>query len=302
MSLLVVGSVAIDTLETPRGRAPDALGGAATYFAVAASFFGPVQLVAVVGDDFPRAELDWFASRGIDLAGVEVRKGRSLRWTGRYHEDMNVRDTLSFEPNVFEHFSPELPAAYRDTPFVFLANIAPALQARVLDQVRAPKLVGADTMNLWIETTRADLDALLRRVPLLMINDEEAKLLSGETNMVRAARRILAMGPESVMIKRGEYGALYFSGESVFAVPAYPLEEVFDPTGAGDAFAGGVMGYLASSGDTSPAGVRRAIVYGSVLASFTVEAFSLERLRNLTREEIDRRYRQFISLTAFDVP
>ncbi len=302
MSLLVVGSVAIDTLETPRGRAPDVLGGAATYFAVAASFFGPVQLVAVVGDDFPRAELDWFASRGIDLTGVEVRKGRSLRWTGRYHEDMNVRDTLSFEPNVFEHFSPELPAAYRDTPFVFLANIAPALQARVLDQVRAPKLVGADTMNLWIETTRADLDALLRRVPLLMINDEEAKLLSGETNMVRAARRILAMGPESVMIKRGEYGALYFSGESVFAVPAYPLEEVFDPTGAGDAFAGGVMGYLASSGDTSPAGVRRAIVYGSVLASFTVEAFSLERLRNLTREEIDRRYRQFISLTAFDVP
>ncbi len=302
MSLLVVGSVAIDTLETPRGRAPDVLGGAATYFAVAASFFGPVQLVAVVGDDFPRAELDWFASRGIDLTGVEVRKGRSLRWTGRYHEDMNVRDTLSFEPNVFEHFSPELPAAYRDTPFVFLANIAPALQARVLDQVRAPKLVGADTMNLWIETTRADLDALLRRVPLLMINDEEAKLLSGETNMVRAARRILAMGPESVMIKRGEYGALYFSGESVFAVPAYPLEEVFDPTGAGDAFAGGVMGYLASSGDTSPAGIRRAIVYGSVLASFTVEAFSLERLRNLTREEIDRRYRQFISLTAFDVP
>ncbi len=302
MSLLVVGSVAIDTLETPRGRAPDVLGGAATYFAVAASFFGPVQLVAVVGDDFPRAELEWFASRGIDLAGVEVKPGRSLRWTGRYHEDMNVRDTVSFEANVFAHFSPELPAAYRNTAFVFLANIAPTLQARVLDQVRAPRLVGADTMNLWIETTRADLDALLRRVPLLMINDEEARLLSGETNMVRAARRILAMGPESVMIKRGEYGALYFSGESVFAVPAYPLEEVFDPTGAGDAFAGGVMGYLASSGDTSPAGVRRAIVFGSVLASFTVEAFSLERLRTLTRDEIDRRYRQFISLTAFDVP
>jgi sugar/nucleoside kinase (ribokinase family) len=302
MSLLVVGSVAIDTLETPRGRAPDVLGGAATYFAVAASFFGPVRLVAVIGDDFPRAELDWFTRRGIDLTGLEVQKGKSLRWTGRYHEDMNVRDTLSFEANVFEHFSPELPAAYRDSPFVFLANIAPKLQARVLDQVTKPRLVAADTMNFYIDNARADLDELLKRVPLLMINDEEARMISGERNMLRAARRILAMGPASVMIKRGEYGVMYFSGDSVFAVPAYPLEDVFDPTGAGDTFAGGVMGYLASSGDLSAAGIRRAIVYGSVLASFTVEAFSLERLRSLTREEIDRRYRQFISLTAFDVP
>ena len=302
MSLVVVGSVAIDTLETPHGRAPDVLGGAATYFAVAASFFTPVQLVAVVGDDFPKHELKWFRSRGIDLTGLETRPGKSLRWTGRYHEDMNVRDTLSFEPNVFESFMPELPPSYRDTPFVFLANIAPALQARVLDQVRAPKLVGADTMNLWIETTRADLDALLRRVPLLMINDEEARLLSGERNMVRAARRILAMGPQSVMIKRGEYGVIYFSGETVFAVPAYPLEEVFDPTGAGDAFAGGTMGYLASCGSVTAENLRRAIVYGSVVASFTVEAFSLERLRQLTRAEIDQRYRQFVSLTSFDVP
>jgi sugar/nucleoside kinase (ribokinase family) len=302
VSLVVVGSVALDTLQTPHGRAVEVLGGAASYFAIAASFFGPVQMVAVVGEDFPRRELDWFVHRGIDLAGVDVRPGRSLRWSGRYHEDMNVRDTLAFEANVFERFAPDLPAAYRDASFVFLANIAPALQARVLDQVRAPRLVGADTMNLWIDTTRAELDALLRRVPLLMVNDEEARLLSGESNMVRAARRILAMGPESLMIKRGEYGVLYFSGESVFAVPAYPLEEVFDPTGAGDAFAGGAMGYLANSGDISPAGIRRAIVYGSVVASFTVEAFSLERLRTLTREEIDRRYRQFISLTAFDVP
>ena len=216
MSLLVVGSVAIDTLETPRGRAPDVLGGAATYFAVAASFFGPVRLVAVIGDDFPRAELDWFVRRGIDLAGLEVQKGKSLRWTGRYHEDMNVRDTLSFEANVFEQFSPELPAAYRDSPFVFLANIAPALQSRVLDQVTNPRLVGADTMNYYIETARADLDQLLRRVPLLMINDEEARLISGERNMLRAARRILAMGPTSLMIKRGEYGVMYFSGDSIF--------------------------------------------------------------------------------------
>jgi sugar/nucleoside kinase (ribokinase family) len=278
------------------------LGGSATHFAVAASFFAPVRLVAVVGDDFPEPEREYLASRGIDLSGLEVRPGRTFRWTGRYHEDMNVRDTLSFEANVFEHFSPELPAAYRDSPFVFLANIAPALQSRVLDQVTSPRLVGADTMNYYIETARADLDQLLRRVPLLMINDEEARLISGERNMLRAARRILAMGPTSLMIKRGEYGVMYFSGDSIFAVPAYPLEDVFDPTGAGDTFAGGVMGYLASSGDLSPAGVRRAIVYGSVLASFTVEAFSLERLRSLTREEIDRRYRQFISLTAFDVP
>jgi len=299
--LVVVGSVAIDTIETLGSRATEVLGGAATYFAVAASFFTPVQLVGVVGEDFPKTELDWFRKRGIDLTGLEIRPGRSMRWTGRYHEDMNVRDTLSFEANVFDGYSPELPGAYRDAPFVFLANIAPALQARVLDQIRTPRLIGADTMNLWIETARGELEALLRRVPLLIINDEEARLLSGERNMIRAARKILAMGPTSLMIKRGEYGVLFFSGDSVFSAPAYPLEEVFDPTGAGDTFAGGVMGYLAASGDLSPAGVRKAIVYGSVVASFTVEAFSLERLRTLTRDDIERRYRQFVSLTSFDV-
>ncbi len=302
MSLLVVGSVAIDTLESPHGKAPDVLGGAATYFAVAASFFTPVQLVAVVGEDFPKHEIEWLRSRKIDLAGLEIQKGKSLRWTGRYHEDMNVRDTLSFEANVFESFSPDLPAAYRDTPFVFLANIAPKLQARVLDQVKSPKLVAADTMNFYIEGARADLDALLRRVPLLMINDEEARMISGERNMVLAARKILGMGPKSVMIKRGEYGVIYFSGDTIFSVPAYPLEQVFDPTGAGDTFAGGVMGYLASCGAVTPANLRKAIVYGSVVASFTVEQFSLERLRTLTREEIEARYRQFVSLTSFDVP
>ena len=299
--LVVVGSLAIDTIETLGSRATEVLGGAATYFAVAASFFTPVQLVGVVGEDFPKTELDWFRKRGIDLTGLEIRPGRSMRWTGRYHEDMNVRDTLSFEANVFDGYSPELPGAYRNAPFVFLANIAPALQARVLDQIRTPRLIGADTMNLWIETARGELEALLRRVPLLIINDEEARLLSGERNMIRAARKILAMGPTSLMIKRGEYGVLFFSGDSVFSAPAYPLEEVFDPTGAGDTFAGGVMGYLAASGDLSPAGVRKAIVYGSVVASFTVEAFSLERLRTLTRDDIERRYRQFVSLTSFDV-
>ncbi|MEO6028120.1 MAG: PfkB family carbohydrate kinase [Candidatus Binatia bacterium] len=300
-ALVVVGSVAIDTIETQGGKATEVLGGAATYFAVAASFFTPVQLVGVVGDDFPKQELAWFRERGIDLSGLEIRPGRSMRWTGRYHEDMNVRDTLSFEANVFDGYLPTLPPAYADAPFVFLANIAPALQARVLDQMHAPRLVGADTMNLWIDTTRAELEALLKRVPLLIINDEEARLLSGERNMIRAARKILALGPTSLMIKRGEYGVLFFSGDTVFSAPAYPLEEVFDPTGAGDTFAGGVMGYLAASGDVSPAGIRKAIVYGSVVASFTVEAFSLERLRTLTREDIERRYRQFVTLTSFDV-
>jgi sugar/nucleoside kinase (ribokinase family) len=300
--LVVVGSVAIDTIETQGGRATDVLGGAATYFAVAASFFAPVQLVGVVGDDFPRAELEWFQSRGIDLTGLEIRAGRSMRWTGRYHEDMNIRDTLTFEANVFDGYLPTLPASYCDAPYVFLANIAPSLQARVLEQVRAPRLVGADTMNFWIETTRNELETLLRRVPLLVINDEEARLLSGERNMVRAARKILELGPTGLMIKRGEYGVLYFSGDTVFSAPAYPLEEVFDPTGAGDTFAGGVMGWLAASGDTSPAGIRKAIVYGSVVASFTVEAFSVERLRTLTRDDIERRYRQFVSLSSFDVP
>jgi sugar/nucleoside kinase (ribokinase family) len=300
-ALVVVGSVAIDTIETQGGRATEVLGGAATYFAVAASFFAPVQLVGVVGDDFPTTELDWFRQRGIDLTGLEIRPGRSMRWTGRYHEDMNVRDTLSFEANVFDGYLPTLPATYCTAPFVFLANIAPALQSRVLDQVRSPRLVGADTMNLWIDIARGELETLLRRVPLLIINDEEARLLSGERNLIRAARKILALGPTSLMIKRGEYGVLFFSGDSVFSAPAYPLEEVFDPTGAGDTFAGGVMGYVAATGDISPAGIRKAIVYGSVVASFTVEAFSLERLRTLTRDDIERRYRQFVSLTSFDV-
>ena len=300
-ALVVVGSVAIDTIETQADRAPEVLGGAATYFAAAASFFAPVRMVGVVGSDFPEADLDWLRRRGIDLAGLEVRAGRTMRWTGRYHEDMNVRDTLSFEANVFDGYLPTLPAAYCEAPYVFLANIAPELQTRVLDQMRSPRLVGADTMNLWIETARDELAALLRRVPLLIINDEEARLLSGERNVVRAARRILDLGPTCLMIKRGEYGVLFFSGNSVFSAPAYPLEEVFDPTGAGDTFAGGVMGYLAATGDVSPAGIRKAIVYGSVVASFTVEAFSLERLRALTRDDIERRYRQFVSLTSFDV-
>jgi sugar/nucleoside kinase (ribokinase family) len=299
VSVVVVGSIGFDTIETPHGRAADVLGGAATYAAVAARYFAPVKLVAVVGEDFPADERVFLEGRGIDLTGLEVRRGPTFRWTGRYHEDMNVRDTLDLQLGVFGEFVPTLPPSYRDAEVVFLANIHPRLQATVLDQLVRPRLIVCDTMNHWIEGARVDLERLLRAVQLLVINDEEARLLSGERNIVRAARRILTMGPGSVIIKRGEYGAIHFAPDTVFAVPAYPLEEVFDPTGAGDTFAGGLVGYLAASGDLSAAGIRRGIVYGSVLASYTVEDFSLARLRRLTRDEIDHRYRQFVSLTEF---
>lgn len=300
MSLVVVGSVALDTVETPRGRAEDALGGAALYFSLAASFFAPVRMVGVVGADFPRGTLDELRQRGIDLAGVEEAAGPTFRWTGRYHEDVNVRDTLHLDLGVFANFRPKLPEAYRDSQYVFLANIDPVLQASVLDQLHAPGLVGCDTMNHWIVESRPALTSLLERVGILVINDEEARLLSGERNVVRAAAKILEMGPKAVLIKRGEYGVIQFAGGTVFAVPAFPLEEVTDPTGAGDCFAGGFMGELARSGDTSPASLRRAIVYGSVMGSFVVEDFGPRRLLQLTTDEVERRYRQFVSLTDID--
>jgi sugar/nucleoside kinase (ribokinase family) len=297
--IAVVGSVAFDTIETPIGRAEEVLGGAATHFAVAASYFAPVHLIAVVGEDFPEAEREYLASRDIDLSGLEVRPGRTFRWTGRYHEDMNVRDTLALELNVFADFKPQLSAKTRHCPYVFLANIDPTLQEAVLEQFEDPQIVGCDTMNHWIENARSSLEDLLPRVDLLTVNDDEARLLSREQNVSRAARRILELGPRSVLVKRGEYGAILFSPDSVFAVPAYPLEEVFDPTGAGDTFAGGVMGYIAATGERSEAGLRRAIVYGSVLASYVVEDFGGQRLRTLTRDDIERRYRQFVALTEF---
>jgi sugar/nucleoside kinase (ribokinase family) len=300
MSILVVGSVFFDSIETLHGRAERALGGAATYFAVAASFFAPVRMVAAVGDDFPREDMEFLSQRGIDLAGLQRRPGLTGAWTGRYHEDMNQRDTVQLDLNVFADFRPQLPASYRDAQYVFLANIDPRLQAMVLDQLPAPGLIGCDTMNHWITGSRSELEQLLPRVHVLVINDEEARLLSGERNVVRAARRLLAMGPRRVLIKRGEYGVIQFAANSVFAVPAFPLEEVFDPTGAGDSFAGGFMGELARSGDTSEAGLRRAIVYGSVVASFVVEDFGLNRLRAVTRDEIEHRYRQFVALTDID--
>jgi len=297
--IAVVGSVAFDTIETPIGRAEEVLGGSATHFAVAASYFAPVHLVAVVGEDFPEAERDYLSSRNIDLSGLEVRPGRTFRWTGRYHEDMNVRDTLDLQLNVFADFRPSLSEDIRRAPIVFLANIDPRLQDSVLEQFADPSLVACDTMNHWIDSARVPLEALLPRVDLLVLNDEEARQLSGEQNISRAARRILDLGPRSVLVKRGEYGAILFSPESVFAVPAFPLEEVFDPTGAGDTFAGGLVGYLAATGERSEGGLRRAIVYGSVLASYVVEDFGGQRLRTLTHDDIERRYRQFIALTEF---
>jgi sugar/nucleoside kinase (ribokinase family) len=297
--IAVIGSVAFDDIETPGGRADDVLGGSATHFAVAASFFAPVHLIAVVGEDFPAAERDYLASRGIDLSGLETRPGKTFRWTGRYHEDLNVRDTLRLDLNVFAEFQPRVGAATRRLPFVYLGNIAPALQAGVLDQFEAPRLVACDTINHWIETARPELEAILPRLDLLVLNDEETRLLAEERNTVRAARRILERGVKRMLVKRGEYGAILFSPESVFAVPAYPLEEVFDPTGAGDSFAGGLMGYLASTGDLSEANLRRGIVYGSVIASFIVEDFGGRRMRTLTRADVERRYKRFVALTEF---
>jgi len=300
MSIVVVGSVFFDDIETPLGCERRVLGGSATHFSLAASFFSPVKVVAAVGGDFDDAEFHTHRQRGVDLSGVERRQGNTGRWSGRYHEDMNQRDTLDLDLGVFAEFKPSLPTAYRKADYLFLGNIDPVLQADVLNQLEQPALVACDTMNYWIENSRAALEQLLRRVEVLLINDEEARMLSGERNLVRAARRVLAMGPRSLLVKRGEYGVIHFSGDSVFAVPAFPLEDVFDPTGAGDAFAGGFLGSLARAGDTSERAIRRAIVHGTVVASFIVEDFGCRRLARLNAEEIDQRYRQFVALTSVD--
>jgi len=299
LKIVVVGSVAFDNVETPFGKVENVIGGSATFFSLAASFFAPVSVVAVVGRDFPEAELDFLRSRGVDTEGIEKADGRTFRWTGRYHEDMNLRDTLDLQLNVFAAFQPKVPPSYRDAEICFLSTIHPGLQKSVLGQLDGPRLVGADTMSHWIEQTRPELEALLGGVEVLTVNDEEARLLSGERNVVAAARRILGLGPKSLLVKRGEYGVLHFSSDSIFAVPAFPLEQVFDPTGAGDTFAGGFIGHLAKTGDFSTANVRRAIVYGSVMASFVVEDFSWNRLRAISDEDVERRYRQFVALTEF---
>jgi sugar/nucleoside kinase (ribokinase family) len=301
MSVLIVGSIALDTVKTPVEEHADLLGGSASYAALGASFFTPVKLVGIVGDDFPESELNFWKSRQIDASGVQRVTGKTFRWSGEYAWDMNTRETRSVALNVFEHFRPELPENYRETDFVLLANIAPALQSHVLDQMTRPRFVVADTMDLWIETTRADLDALLPRVDLLILNDSEARELTKETSLIKAGRKIRQFGPKYVAIKKGEHGALLFGEDQFFSSGAYPLEDIHDPTGAGDTFAGGMAGYLATtSGTPDFARLRRAIIYGSVLASFNVEAFSLERLRTLTMDEVKARYAVFRAMSTFD--
>jgi len=300
VSLLVVGSVAFDALESPYGKVDRALGGAATYFAVAASFFTHVNLVGIVGDDFTEVDAQIFRGRTIDIEGLERATGKTFFWAGRYSKDLNERVTLTTELNVFAAFKPKLPVKYRKSKYVFLANIAPDLQRDVLHQVKVrPKLAALDTMNYWIERTNAELRETLKHVDILMINDSETRELSNEHNLLRAAKHIFKMGPTTLVVKRGEYGAMMVDKRGVFCVPAFPLEEPHDPTGAGDSFAGGFMGYLAGCGDKSDAALRRAMVYGSVMGSFAVEKFGLDRLRHLKRSEIHARARHFAKLTQF---
>ena len=298
--ILTVGSVAFDSIKTPFGERSRVVGGAATFFSVAASFFTDVRLVAVVGEDFADEQMQVFGGRRIDLTGLQRVPGETFRWKGEYNSDLNSRETIYTHLNVFDQFRPVLPESYRPTPFVFLANIHPALQLEVLDQVQAPRFVAADTMNFWIDSTPDDLRAVLARVDALVINDEEARQLSGEANLVKAARVIRHMGPPLLIIKRGEYGVLMTRAEELFAVPAMPLEDVSDPTGAGDTFAGGFMGYLASAGEITDAAVSRAIIAGSAMASFAVEDFGLDRLLSLTQDEVRRRFDAFKRLTHFE--
>jgi sugar/nucleoside kinase (ribokinase family) len=298
--VLVVGSVALDSVETPFGKADEVLGGSGTYFSSSASHFTPVQLVGVVGDDYPVEKLEPLAARGVDLAGLENASGTSFRWRGRYRHDLNSAETLETHLGVFSHFRPKIPDQFKRSPFVFLANIDPRLQLQVLEQVEKPRLVACDTMNFWIESRRPDLVELLRHVDLITLNDAEARQLTEHTNLVQAARWIMDKGPKHVLIKKGEHGAFMFTRDSIFFAPAYPLESVFDPTGAGDSFAGGFIGYLAATGDLSDANMRRAVVVGSAMGSFAVEKFSNARLLEITRADIDARIREFRQLVAFD--
>jgi sugar/nucleoside kinase (ribokinase family) len=298
--VLVVGSVAFDNVRTPFGEVRDALGGAACYASVSASFFAPVRMVGVVGDDFTYEPVAQLAHRDIDLAGLQRKPGKTFRWSGYYEYDLSQAHTESTELNVFEDFRPEVPENYAESPYVFLANIDPELQLSVLDQMRRPKLVACDTMNYWIESNREKVLEVLSRVDIALMNDAEARQLCGEANLIAAARQVLNYGPGAVVIKKGEHGSFMLSRDSYFVAPGYPLEEVRDPTGAGDTFAGGLMGYLARTGDTGDKEMRQAIICGSVMASFTVEDFSLKRLMRLTPEEIAERYHEVERITQFE--
>ncbi len=300
MSVLVVGSVALDSVETPFGKADNVIGGSGTFFSASACHLSPVQLVGVVGDDYPMAQLEPLRARGVDMAGLEQMAGRSFRWRGRYRHDLNSAETLETHLGVFSHFSPKIPAQFRNAPFVFLANIDPRLQLDVLRQVERPRMVACDTMNFWIESRRPDLLELIGHVDLITLNDGEARQLTDCTNLVKAARWIMERGPKMVIIKKGEHGAFLFKERSIFFAPAYPLEDVFDPTGAGDSFAGGFMGYVARTGDLSDDNLRRAVVYGSAMGSFAVERFSVQRLLEITPSDIASRVADFRRLVAFE--
>jgi len=299
MSVLIVGSTALDSIKTPKAENPRLLGGSASHAAVAASFFSPVKMIGVVGDDFPKRYLQLYRRHGIDLAGLQVRPGKTFHWSGEYEENMNRRRTLKTELGVFETFTPTLPAAHKQTPFVLLANIAPSLQHHVLDQMERPKFVAADTMDLWLNIALDDLLRLLKRIDALILNDGEAAQLTNETNVIAALPKLHKLGPRYVIVKKGEHGSILSSAAGVFIAPAYPLRKVVDPTGAGDSFAGGMMGYLASAKGTVEDAVRRAMIYGSVVASFCCEGFGLNRTTRLGRADIERRVRQLEKLAAF---
>ncbi len=301
MSIVVVGSAALDSVETPHGKRDNSLGGSAIYFSLAASYFSPVQLVAVVGNDFPLADIEFLEDRGVSLEGLTVENGLTFRWGGRYHTNMNERDTLYTHLNVFEHFDPVLPASYRQTSSVFLANIQPSLQMKVLEQIADPSLVVMDTMNFWIENAPDQLKEVLKRVNVLLINDSETMQLGASKQLLKAAENIREMGPRIVVIKKGEHGALLVSDNGYFFAPAYPTTTVIDPTGAGDSFAGGFVGSLLQSGVIlNDMNLRRAVIYGSVIASFCVEGFSIEKMKEVRHEEIDERFETFKRMMTID--
>ncbi|MEM6965205.1 MAG: PfkB family carbohydrate kinase [Bacteroidota bacterium] len=305
MSLLTVGTVAFDSIETPFGKADRVIGGACTYISLAASYFTKdINLVSVVGDDFPDAELKYMKKRGIDLEGLEIKEGeKSFFWAGKYHEDMNHRDTLATELNVLADFDPKLPERYKNSKYLMLGNLTPEIQMKVINQMKKrPKLIVLDTMNFWMDVAMPTLKKVIKKVDVITINDEEARQLSGEYSLVKAARAIQKMGPKFLVIKKGEHGALLFQGEKMFYAPALPLAEVFDPTGAGDTFAGGFMGYLAMTNSISFANMKRAIIYGSAMASFCVEEFSIGKLKTLNQRAITSRVKKFANLVNFDIP
>lgn len=299
MSLLVIGSIAFDKVETPFASRDEAIGGAAVYFSYAAANFAPIRLIGIIGDDFPSAEIDKLGALGVDTTGVEVAKGKTFRWAGRYEADWNTRHTLATELGVFGDWQPKVPENLRDARYVFLANAAPAVQAAALDQCTNAEFVMVDTMNLWIDIAKDELLALLKRVDGIVLNDEEARMLTGEDNLIQAARGVLKLGPKYVVLKKGEHGAFLIGDGVHFAMPAYPVEKVIDPTGAGDCFAGGFMGYIAAAQNTDPATLKRAMLYGTVTASFCVEGFSVEELARRSRGMVEQRFNELLSITSF---